>query len=104
MSQIAPMGSVDEIGKASGGYAIEDKDGSIYIPVVLMEPPGQGDGGRFLDSLPRDRTIKFPNVVSAVLAGMLERRGFTVVQEWADEYDDYVDVYVRKSNKTKEKP
>lgn len=87
---------VDRIGRESGGYAIEDKDGSIYIPVLWMRKPGTGEGSAFLDSLPRDRTIKVPGVMSARLRGMLERRGFRPESEWAPEFGEYVEVYVRR--------
>jgi hypothetical protein len=86
--------TVEEIGAASGGYAIEH-DGAIYIPVVYMTNPGRGAGGRFLDALPRDRTIKFPCVMNPVLVGMLERRGFVRAVEWSPEHREYVEVHVR---------
>lgn len=88
--------TVEEISAASGGYAVES-DGAIYIPVVMMQRRGRGDGGRFLDSLPRDRTVKFPCVISRVLVGMLERRGFVLTYEWSTEFREYVDVYVREA-------
>ena len=88
--------TVEEIGKASGGYAIES-GGAIYVPVVWMKNPGQGECSRFLDALPTDRTIKFPAVISEKLAGMLERRGYTQIWEWADEHDEWCPVYVRRA-------
>jgi hypothetical protein len=88
--------TLDEISEASGGYALE-VNGEIYIPAIMMRNPGRGDGGRFLDALPRDRTIKVPNIISHVLVGMLERRGFHLIYEWAPEYQEWVDVYVREA-------
>lgn len=85
---------VERIGVASGGYAVES-EGRIYVPVVLMPRPGMGDGGRFLDALPGDRTIVFPCVVSAVLAGMLERRGFVLTWEWSEQYQEALECYIR---------
>ncbi len=91
-----PLATVEEIGAAAGGYAIE-VDNAIYIPVIWMATQGQGEGGRFLDALPIDRTIKVPAVLSTVLAGMLERRGFTVEHEWAEHFQEWVEVYVRRA-------
>lgn len=88
--------TVEEIGTASGGYAVEADDGAIYIPVVYMTRQGQGDGGRFLDALPTDRTIKFPAVISPILAGMLDRRGYRIEREWAEQFAEWIDVYVRR--------
>lgn len=88
---------VDRIGEASGGYAIEDGDGAIYIPIVMMDERGKGNCSRFLDSLPTNRTIKFPNVISAQLRGALERRGYREIHEWAVEFEDWVPVWVRRA-------
>jgi hypothetical protein len=60
------------------GFAIE-KNGEIHIPIVNSEHERQGHVGRFLDSLsPRCRIVA---VVSPVLTGMLERRGWTLEDE-----------------------
>lgn len=53
--------------------------GALWVPLVIAEKPGNGDVGRYLDSLPGDRRVVFPNVISDVLIGMLKRRGFTEV-------------------------
>jgi hypothetical protein len=96
MSVWTQLRTVEEIGKASGGYAVES-DGAIYVPVVMMPRQREGDGGRFLDALPRDRTIKFPCVISHVLEGMLQRRGFSLTYEWSPEFGEMVPVYVREA-------
>ncbi len=72
---------------ASGvkGYAIEKED-ALYIPVIMADSPGSGDVGRFLDSLPRHKAIKFPTVISLTLAGMLKRRGYFLVSEEDPEF------------------
>ena len=44
--------------------------------MVFSDRPGEGNMGKFLDSLPRDRRVVFPTVVNSVLEGMLARRGF----------------------------
>ena len=57
------------------GYAVES-NGKILIPLIESLEPGQGNVGRFLDSLsPR---CEIPTVMNAKLRGMLERRGWTV--------------------------
>ena len=58
------------------GYAIEAKDGVIWIPSIAAKNPGNGDVGRFLDALDKDRTFLISNVLNAQLVGMLKRRGF----------------------------
>jgi hypothetical protein len=52
-------------------------DGTFIVRgVITAEPRIPGAVGRWLDWLPRDRTVLVPAVVSGRLAGMLERRGF----------------------------
>src|ERR1700734_973626 len=60
------------------GYAIEE-NGLIYIPLMMSLEEGKGHVGRFLDSLSPRCVI--PNVTSARLRGMLERRGWTTYTE-----------------------
>jgi hypothetical protein len=85
---------LDQLGPGIFGLAFEHPEG-IYISLIVSEAPGQGNAGAFLDSLPTDRRIVFPVVVSDVLAGMLERRGFTLTYEWSDSWYEMVDVYER---------
>lgn len=79
------------------GYTVDMGEQGLYIPLIDAEAPGSGDVGRYLDSLPKDRRVVVPNVISARLAGMLDRRGFVVVQEWAEQFGEYVECYVRES-------
>ena len=73
-----------------------DVDGALYVPIIEAERPGSGDVGRYLDSLPRDRRVVIPNVMSERLAGMLERRGFTLTTEWAPApFEEWVPVWER---------
>lgn len=66
------------------GYDMEH-EGMLYIPLVIAETPGSGAVGRYLDALPRSRTIRFPNVMNRRLMGMLYRRGFTpIIEETKD--------------------
>ena len=63
------------------GYAIKHRQ-VVYIPIIEAVNPGNGDVGRFLDTLPGEyRRAKIPNVLSAVLQGMLRRRGFRLTFE-----------------------
>jgi hypothetical protein len=55
------------------GWAVE-RDGEIFIEQLKAEVEGNGDVGRFLDSLPENCVIW--NVVSDRLEGMLRRRGW----------------------------
>lgn len=76
------------------GYVIEIA-GEFYIPIIIARVAGRGNCGRWLDSLPRSVTIKIPAVFNARLAGMLTRRGFVVVSEYAEEFGERVEVHVR---------
>jgi hypothetical protein len=57
----------------------------IHIPFIEAVTEGNGDVGRFLDSLPDNAVIV--NVVNTRLAGMLIRRGF--YRTWATDKKDY---------------
>ena len=74
-----------------------DTPNGIYIPVLSAERPGSGDVARFLDGLPKNRTIKFPTVLANNLRGMLLRRGFIDRQEFAPEYNAPVEIMVREA-------
>lgn len=76
------------------GYTF-DTDGGLYIPVINAQDPGSGQVAAYLDSLPRDRRVVFPNVLHPRLEEMLQRRGFTLTWEWAEDFDEWVDVYER---------
>lgn len=53
-------------------------DGETWFPFIAAVEPGNGDVGRWLDSLVGEKVI-IPNVVSDELKGMLLRRGWTKV-------------------------
>lgn len=82
------FGGEDFIAAGVRGYAIE-KNGRIFIALITAEREGNGDVGRFLDSLSPRCVI--PNVTSPRLMGMLSRRGF--IPSWDDEG---VDIWSRK--------
>lgn len=63
--------------------------------MIAAERPGRGDVARYLDSLPKNRRVVFPTVISALLRGMLQRRGFELTSEWSPEFGEHVDIYER---------
>jgi len=90
---------------ASGvfGYTTET-DGGLYVGWIAAEHEGSGDVGRYLDSLPHDRRVVFPTVLSSRLVGMLLRRGFTVGEEYAEELGEWVDLMERPVTVREEAP
>lgn len=60
------------------GILYDTKD-AITIPVILAIEHGTGAVSRYLNSLPTDRRIEFPTVISERLREMLLRRGFRVL-------------------------
>lgn len=77
------------------GYTVE-YDGALYIPLLHADHPGHGAVGRYLDGLPRDRSVRVPCVISSRLRGMLLRRGFVCRAEYAPELDTWVEVWCRE--------
>ena len=77
------------------GYTV-DVGPDLYVPLIEAMKPGSGDVGRYLDSLPIDRRIVVPNVISARLAGMLARRGFSATVEWAADFEENVEIWERR--------
>lgn len=77
------------------GYTVETHDG-LYVPLIVAKVRGNGDVGRYLDSLPTDRRVVVPNVVNSLLAEMLARRGFVLTEEWAEPYEEMVPIWERK--------
>lgn len=63
------------IGPSVHGEIVERAD-AVFLNIIVAQHPGRGDGGRFLDSLPRDKRIIVTCVLSEVLIGMLQRRGY----------------------------
>jgi hypothetical protein len=68
-------GQLEELAPGLRGYTVE-VDGALYIPMVMADEPGSGALSAYLDSLPHDKTIKFPTVISRILREALERRGY----------------------------
>ena len=70
-------GQEPEIAPGVHGIAFDMTSG-IYIAMVRASQEGNGDVSRFLDGLPRDRRVVFPNVIHTRLHRMLQKRGFRV--------------------------
>lgn len=92
--ELLTLGQEPEIALGVRGYTIEHND-ALYVPLVIATRPGEGDVARFLDGLPVDRTVKFPNVINRQLAGMLHRRGFRLTHEFDETLGESVAVWVR---------
>ncbi len=90
--------NLEQLAPGVRGYTMTSEDGSVYVPVVVAMNPGHGDVGRYIDSLPKDKTVKFPTVISARLEGMLKRRGFTLTREWDPNFEEWAEVYVREKS------
>lgn len=69
------FGDLPEISNGVFGDIVERGD-YIFINIVWSAVEGQGNVGRWLNSLPTNKKIVVPAVVSAKFAGMLRRRGF----------------------------
>jgi hypothetical protein len=86
---------LDPLAPGVMGYTV-DHDGALCIPLIWSTEEGKGHVGRYLDSLPRDRIVRVPNVISGKLAGMLARRGFVQEMEFAEEAGEWVEVWERR--------
>ena len=73
-----------------------EESGVLWLSFIVAMRPGAGDVGRYLDALPRDRTVVVPCVVSSRMAGMLGRRGFVSHMEHVDGMGE-VDVWTREA-------
>lgn len=92
---------LDELAPGVLGYTMEE-GGALYIPFIMASKPGNGDVGRYLDGLPTERTIKVPNVMNGILVGMLKRRGYVPVMEWAAVFEENCEVWVRQAATSQE--
>ncbi len=81
----------EQIAPGVRGQAFE-LDGRIFIPLIVATQEGNGDVGRFLDSLTQRCVIV--NVTSSRLRGMLVRRGWKETFEPSDDGD--VDIWSRR--------
>lgn len=58
------------------GTYLRDESGKVSIVSVSAKEPGKGHFSSFLNAFPLNETIEFDNVVSGILRGAVERRGF----------------------------
>ena len=77
------------------GYSA-DTDHGLYIPFIMAEVQGDGRVGKYLDSLPRDRRVVFPTILSMRLAEMLIRRGFHSDIEWSEDAGEHIEIMERQ--------
>jgi hypothetical protein len=82
------------LGPGVVGYAIQVGE-EIYIPMMDSLKRGNGDVGRFLDSLSRRCVVV--NVCNAKLAAMLKRRGWQCKWKAAEECDGKMIDHWRRS-------
>lgn len=87
----------EELGPGVFGYRNVMEDGTVYFGVIEAAQEGNGDVGRFLDSLPTDTTFRIAYVINPRLEGMLVRRKWTTFYEWFDLVEETVLVYERKA-------
>ena len=85
---------LEQLAPGVTGYTREWND-SLYIPYIRADREGNGDVGRYLDSLPTDRRVVVPCVISKRLEGMLKRRGFTPAWEWSEYMGEHVEIWER---------
>jgi len=75
---------------------------TIEIASLRAAHEGNGDVGRYLDSLPKDQTVVVPLVTSERLAGMLDRRGYrkgaVMVELYGIEGPTWVEAWIRKAS------
>jgi hypothetical protein len=85
------------IGPGIRGYTMEH-EGALYVPLIFSDTPGKGNLSRYLDALPKNRTIRFPNVLNSIFAGALHRRGFRLIEEWCEEFSEMIEVWERTAD------
>jgi hypothetical protein len=72
-----------------------DEPEGIYVASVYAIKQGNGDVGRMIDAMPKDRRIVFTTVISERLEGMLFRRGYQQLTEYYE--DEPYSVMVRSA-------
>ena len=72
--------------------------GTLFVSFVLSLAPGRGFVSRYLDALPADRRVVFPDVLNSNLAAALERRGFRRSMGLAVEWRQTCFSFVREAS------
>lgn len=68
------MDDIGEISEGVMGYMKANNE--VDVVAVTSTEPRKGNVSRFLDSLPRNKTVTFHDVTSDILQAALEKRGF----------------------------
>ena len=76
------------------GIVLDEPDG-LYVIAVWSDDPGKGRVAAWLDTLPNNRKVVVPLVLSERLATALSNRGFEVERIWAEDEKEWVLAYVR---------
>jgi hypothetical protein len=79
---LPPQDLLTSLAPGVTGYLVEYQ-GHLWLPVITADQPGRGHVGRYLDTLPRDRTIYVPTVMAPRLEEMLRHRGFSLLTMFA---------------------
>jgi hypothetical protein len=79
------------------GYLCVHGD-TVYLSSIEVQVPNQGRCQRYLEKLEsKYKVVKVPNVISAALLHILQKRGYKPIAEWAEEFGEFVDVWVKIS-------
>ncbi|PLS19197.1 hypothetical protein CVD28_01960 [Bacillus sp. M6-12] len=89
------FGEMKRLAPGIKGHLIDTGHKGVYIPTLFSEKQGNGTAGAYIDSLKEAYAqIRFPNVLSPILQGMLKRRGFYLKREYVPILKTHADVYV----------
>lgn len=72
-------------------------DRRLYVSFLFSLQPGSGFVTKYLDTLPKDKTVIFPEVMSPVLEGALRRRGFSPVVAYAPIFRNHTHCFIREA-------
>lgn len=86
--KLALSGDEEDLAPGVKGIVFEEA-GILYIGVLAATTPFNGDVGRYLDSIPKSKTVRVMDVMEPILEGMLERRGYDYVEVPAEEIEEF---------------
>lgn len=87
------------LGEGIDGYICVHGD-IVYLSSIEVQVQGQGRCQQYLEKLESEyRVVKVPNVVSAALLHILQKRRYKLTAEWDERFGECVDIWVKeKSN------